>query len=511
MITLLNSNARNRNIIPLVCNSHGLLLACDKGYYKYLQNPQYTILFPKLFLGRQSEAVCSGYDYDVIESVSTDSNGIAQFSMLHNDGTRTNVSVLQAIHIIMSEVVSLIESVYPTASHPHQHYVIGIPSYWNAEQVKHFRLAIAKTAVKDATFVYDVEAFSLNYGFYINSERGFRWKERRVMIVDIGYEHITVFCTHYSNNSFKILHTATSLSYGGRLIDQILTELVESIMLKEGITRKFIDSNPKLKAEIRTLVEQSKIVFSNEIGDSMQFPLSISDTDISVTITHQEFVQQCQKHKFLQTIRHMCITCLDEVDGVDEVILEGSCSRLCVVSNVIKTVLEKNKYSLQGVLKNTSNHEEDFCRGCCLSCICRAFPVNAKDPTISLPSEHIILKTVPLLSQESLESTHVPDTELLSSTAEWEVEERNFNNLRSLKNEIYNMILTCQNMLSEGAFPYWYRKDMLEYTKLLMLQLSISNSYRDNTFDYQVLKDTVDRLQKDIERTQNTVHPVGIP
>lgn len=73
------------------------------------------------------------------------------------------------------------------------------------------------------------------------------------------------------------------------------------------------------------------------------------------------------------------------------------------------------------------------------------------------------------------------------------------------------MILTCQNMLSEGAFPYWYRKDMLEYTKLLMLQLSISNSYRDNTFDYQVLKDTVDRLQKDIERTQNTVHPVGIP
>ena len=94
---------------------------------------------------------------------------------------------------------------------------------------------------------------------------------------------------------------------------------------------------------------------------------------------------------------------------------------------------------------------------------------------------------------------------------EWEVEERNFNNLRSLKNEIYNMILTCQNMLSEGSFPFWYRKDMLEYTKLLMLQLSISNSYRDNTFDYQVLKDTVDMLQKDIERTQNTVHPVGIP
>lgn len=80
-------------------------------------------------MGRQSEAVCSGYDYDVIESVSTDSNGIAQFSMLHNDGTRTNVSVLQAIHIIMSEVVSLIESVYPTASHPHQHYVIGVAIY----------------------------------------------------------------------------------------------------------------------------------------------------------------------------------------------------------------------------------------------------------------------------------------------------------------------------------------------------------------------------------------------
>ena len=77
-------------------------------------------------MGRQAEAVRGEYDYDVIENVTTDSNGIAQFSMLHNDGTQQNVSVLQAIHIIISEVVSLIESVYPKASYPHQHYVIGV-------------------------------------------------------------------------------------------------------------------------------------------------------------------------------------------------------------------------------------------------------------------------------------------------------------------------------------------------------------------------------------------------
>ena len=124
--TLFNIEKRQRSIIPAIFYLRGQVFTCEPGYYKHLQNPQNSILFPKLFLGKQVAAVCSEYDYDTLGTVYNDEYKMTKFEFSNLDGTKKTISVTQAISYIILDVVKLIESSYPDLENTPNTVVIGV-------------------------------------------------------------------------------------------------------------------------------------------------------------------------------------------------------------------------------------------------------------------------------------------------------------------------------------------------------------------------------------------------
>lgn len=214
------------------------------------------------------------------------------------------------------------------------------------------RCSLASTPFSDALFLYDIEALSLAYGFYPNLEGAFSKKSQYVMFVDMGYEHTTVFVTHFCNGKFIIIYSSTSLSLSSRWIDQILVSLTEEKLRAHNITQEVLKENKRMKAEIRSHVEKQKVIFSNENADQIAFFVTVSATDqVDVVITHKEFQNRCRESGLLQELTRLCKNCLEVVNGVDIAILEGSGTRLAIISNLVKILLQDKKYERQGVLQ----------------------------------------------------------------------------------------------------------------------------------------------------------------
>ena len=74
-------------------------------------------------------------------------------------------------------------------------------------------------------------------------------------------------------------------------------------------------------------------------------------------------------------------------------------------------------------------------------------------------------------------------------------------NITIMRDEIYKTIIECQNLLSDDRLPIWYRKDMVEYSKLLASQLSMSGSQKLEFYDYSYFRRNAENLLRDIQFT----------
>lgn len=71
---------------------------------------------------------------------------------------------------------------------------------------------------------------------------------------------------------------------------------------------------------------------------------------------------------------------------------------------------------------------------------------------------------------------------------------RKMMNVVQMRDDIYKMIIDCQNLLSEKKLPVWFAKDMLEYTKVLASQLALSGSQKLAPVDYSYLRENIEEL-----------------
>ena len=322
------------------------------------------------------------------------------------------------------------------------------------------------------------------------------------MFVDVGYEHTTVFAVVFKNHNFMIQYANTSFSLSSRWIDQLLVQLVEEKLLAYNITHEAIEANKRLKAEIRSCVEKHKVIFSNESGDQMTFALSVSSTDqVDVVITQKEFQERCKSSGLLPELSRLCTACLDFMNGVDEAILEGSGTRLCFLADQVKILLPNPKYRRKGTLRSINNPEEDLSRGCCIMAICRSFPDKTSMIQLTLPIHYSVSERKKYIETSDLQKEEAPDEQFRNEQEQEQCEVQKMMNITIMRDEIYKTIIECQNLLSDDRLPIWYRKDMVEYSKLLASQLSMSGSQKLEFYDYSYLRSNAENLLRDIQFT----------
>ena len=217
------------------------------------------------------------------------------------------------------------------------------------------RRLLKLAAFQDAELVFDIEAIALQYGFY-NSLRDAISQEQYVMFVDVGYSHGSVFCAHFDGSDVTFPFCCVTESCSGRVFDQILTEIVETELEKQGVPRAWIHGNPRVKSSIRSSCEKSKCILSSEGAERVTIQVRgiRSDCEVSVEVTRDAWNRQCAKYRVFEVLQTMCEKCLfvrvcwwchgQEVDGVDCVILEGSSARYNTIRALIEGLLSSERY-----------------------------------------------------------------------------------------------------------------------------------------------------------------------
>ena len=237
-----------------------------------------------------------------------------------------------------------------------------MPITWSNEQVLLLRRVLKLAAFQDAELVFDIEAIALQYGFYDSLQGAFA-QEQHVMFVDVGYSHGCVFCARFDGSDVTFPFCCVTESCSGRVFDQILTEIVETELERQGIPRDLIHGNPRVKSSIRSSCEKSKCILSSEGAERVTIQVHgvRSDGEVSVVVTRSMWDRQCAEHRVFQVLQTMCEKCLfvclclschvQEMNGVDYVILEGSSSRYNEIRAMLEGLLSSKRFDRRGVLK----------------------------------------------------------------------------------------------------------------------------------------------------------------
>ena len=168
---------------------------------------------------------------------------------------------------------------------------------------------MTEVGFKDPQFLFDIEAIAYQYNYY-NLTRNGLTTTRRILFVDVGYSHSSVFCAEYSRSRVSFPFCCYSESCCGRLFDRILTELVEEKLQPDEVRE--IRSRPQVMAAIRSNCEKSKYILSSEgVEDiSIFVPGWSKRKEQMVEITKDDWDRRCQRYGVFHVLEMMCRDCL---------------------------------------------------------------------------------------------------------------------------------------------------------------------------------------------------------
>lgn len=195
-------------------------------------------------------------------------------------------------------------------------------------------------------FIYDTEAIALQYGYYSYIHNVL--PDCRVMFLDVGYLHTSVFEVEYKQGSpFNILYCGNSTKCGGKVIDEVLVEHVMQILKTQyKIDEHTILNSPRDIIAIQNACEKAKWSFSTEVQEA-NISLSLTcckDQDIWIDLPYETFLKLCSKVSIFETIRSLCQNCLTACEGADIILLEGSSSRFQEITHTINQIISSTTF-----------------------------------------------------------------------------------------------------------------------------------------------------------------------
>ena len=142
--------------------------------------------------------------------------------------------------------------------------------------------------------MYDVDAIALQYGFYNHFNKK---EENRVVFVEIGYLHATVFAVHYHHEGMRLLYCQPVEGCSGRDFDHVMVDLVYEKLQPElerlGLSERML--SPRDRMSIFAGCEKVKPYFGEKGLTELDVKVSIQSHDLAIPLTRQEFDDRAKK------------------------------------------------------------------------------------------------------------------------------------------------------------------------------------------------------------------------
>ncbi|KAL6573857.1 hypothetical protein OROHE_001399 [Orobanche hederae] len=237
--------------------------------------------------------------------------------------------------------------------------VIGIPSYYTANQRRAYLHAAEIAGLKPLRLMHDCTAIGLGYGIYKTdfSSRG----PTNVVFVDIGHSDTQVAVVSFESGHMKVLSHAFDSNLGGRDFDEVLFRHFAAQFREQYSIDVY--SSARASIRLRSACEKLKKVLSANPEAPLNIECLMDEKDVKGYVKRDEFEKLASC--LFERIGVPCRKALHDsglmVDKIHTVELVGSGSRVPAITKILSSIFRKEP-------ARTLNASECVARGCAVQC-----------------------------------------------------------------------------------------------------------------------------------------------
>ena len=165
------------------------------------------------------------------------------------------------------------------------------------------------------------------------------WKEEyedTVLFVDVGYDHCGVYVTEFKEHSTRILFSQTSKDFSGYQIDRAIGAIAAERLAEHNVNLE-AETESRCAALARSC-EECKRYFTPDGVDTYVISANFQKADDSTIVERAECEKRCAER--LKSLVQLCQQAVECCPEIRSVVLEGGASRVTMVHNAVKDVLQ---------------------------------------------------------------------------------------------------------------------------------------------------------------------------
>eukprot|EP00922_Rhytidocystis_sp_ex-Travisia-forbesii_P005225 GHVS01007622.1.p1 GENE.GHVS01007622.1~~GHVS01007622.1.p1 ORF type:complete len:802 (-),score=147.66 GHVS01007622.1:247-2652(-) len=236
--------------------------------------------------------------------------------------------------------------------------VIGAPG-WYTDVNRSALLAAARMAgLNCRRIINEYTATALDYGIYRSAD----FDEKiptRVAFFSMGHHNTSVAIVDFVRSSLRVVHQVGDRMLGGRDMDLIILNKYGEIFKKQSKLDAL--ELPKARIKLEEVCRKAKTILSANSEAGINVECLVGESDISATITRQEFEDMCEP--IAERLRNLIERCITEsgvgIDTIEHVEIAGGCTRIPWVQQTVSKYFKKE-------VSKTLCMDECVARGCAL-------------------------------------------------------------------------------------------------------------------------------------------------
>lgn len=285
--------------------------------------------------------------------------------------TATVFTPQQILAAFLTKLKAIVNIANPAVTTPD--VVLSVPAYYTDAQRRAVMDAATISGYNCLRVLNEGTAAALSYGIYKSAKKEFaEGKESKVLFLDMGNAHFTATVAAFTNQSLKIVASASDDSIGGREIDAAIAHwFAGEFKAKSGLDAW---SNRKARLKLMIAAEKAKVGITPYGVNST--PVSVeclmNDFDFSATLTvdkMEELVAPLMERLKSVVQRAMAQSGTAGIAELLAVELVGGGMRPRIIKRKAGEALGVIVNDETGVPLSTSmNLDECISRGCALAC-----------------------------------------------------------------------------------------------------------------------------------------------
>ena len=201
--------------------------------------------------------------------------------------------------IILSDFIYLINKYYFTKEkYEYTSTYISVPDFFTSYQKQQVEIIFNALKMKDVHILNESSAITMYYGYskyadnFVQTKKVDSTIEKYILFIDSGYSKTSFILSYFKYNLFKVIYVTCIPDIGGRNFDKkIMDYCIDKFLIQGNIKKEDFDLTDRMEYRLLEDIKKKRIQLSVNTDTTISVDAFYNDTDLSITITRDKFVE----------------------------------------------------------------------------------------------------------------------------------------------------------------------------------------------------------------------------